>query len=444
MTGRKIIIVLLSLCSYASLAQTKQLTLQEALHLAVENSDELKVSKANLEIAKAKVLQARDQALPEVKASATYLRINSPTVDFKGGQEDTGDDAGGDSNSGPLASLSNMNSIMLAQLSLTQPIFAGFRIKNTRIMQHYLEEAAKYDEATTRNRILVNTAKAIFQYYQLLETKKLLDQNLQRAQQRVTEFANLETQGLLARNDRLKAELQVNNIEFARTEVNNNLQLAEYSLVILLGLPENTTIQLDTTGMFKDPAFNTQANYEQQALESRADVKSAQMHFEAGKAGTRIAKASRYPVLALSGGYVNAYIPDVVTITNALNAGLALQYNLSNIFYSKHNIQEAKAKQYQAELSVKMVNDKVKLDVKRRFLNYQKSLEKIQLSKRAIEQAQENFNISKNKFNAGLMILSDYLDADVILLQSQIDYATAKSESMIAYYELEESTGNIQ
>ncbi|MBT1706223.1 TolC family protein [Chryseosolibacter indicus] len=441
MTGRKTILVLLMLCTSASFAQTqtKQLTLQEALTLAVENSNELKLSKAKLAIAQAKVSQAKDQAWPEVKASATYLRINSPDVSFKGAEPETD----GDSEPGALASFANINSIGLAQLSVTQPIFAGFRIRNTRVMQEYLNEAANYDQTTTKNKVLLNTAKAIYQYYQLLETKKLLDQNLQQAKQRVTEFANLENQGVLARNDRLKADLQVNNIEYTRTEVNNNLQLAEYSLIILLGLPDNTSIQLDTVGMFKNPSFNTGDNFEQRALENRADIKSAQVQAEAGKAGTQIAKASRYPTLAFTGGYVNMFIPDVVTVTNALNGGLALQYNLSNVFHNKHQIQEAKAKQLQAELSAKIVNDQAKIDVRKKFLNYQKSLEKIELSKRSIEQAQENFNISKNKYNAGLMILSDYLDADVTLLQKQIDYATAKAESMIAYYELEESTGTL-
>jgi outer membrane protein len=441
MTGKNIItLLLLAIGTYGSFAQTKRLTLQEALELAVKNNDELKLSKANLEIAQAKVLQAKDKAWPEVKASATYLRINTPTVSFKGADPE----AGGGTDGSPLAALANMNSVALAQISVTQPIFTGFRIQNTRVMQQYLQKAAQYDETTTRNKVISNTAKAVFQYYQLLETKKLLEQNLSQAKQRVNEFTNLEKQGLLPRNDRLKAELQVNNIEFARTEVNNNVQLAEYNLIILLGLPDATTLELDTLGMFSSPAINTMEGYEQQALEGRADIKSAQSQIEAGKAATRVAKASRYPTLAFSGGYVDVYIPNVATITNALNGGLAFQYNISNLFHSKHQIQEAKARQYQAEISAKMMNDQAKVDVRRTFLNYQKSLEKVALNQRAIAQAQENFNISKNKYAAGLMILSDYLDADVTLLQTQIDYATAKAESMIAYYELQESTGTIQ
>jgi outer membrane protein TolC len=86
----------------------------------------------------------------------------------------------------------------------------------------------------------------------------------------------------------------------------------------------------------------------------------------------------------------------------------------------------------------------VRTNIREKVLNYQKAEEKIGVMKRAIEQADENYRISKNKFDAGLMIMSDYLDADVILLQTQINLAAARAERMIAFYELEEATGNIQ
>src|SRR4051794_16582799 len=71
----------LIVCASGLPAQTpRRITLQEALELAVTNSKELKLSKANLERAQAKLSQARDQAWPEIKASATYLRINTPNI----------------------------------------------------------------------------------------------------------------------------------------------------------------------------------------------------------------------------------------------------------------------------------------------------------------------------------------------------------------------------
>src|SRR4051812_13709184 len=221
------LVLLLIVCVSGLNAQTtKRITLQEALDLAIANSKELKLSKANLERAQAKLSQVKDQVWPEVKASATYLRINTPNISLANPPSENGSGSG----TSPLSALSNLHGIGLAQVTASETVFGGFRIKNSKLMQQYLAEAAAYDEHTTKSKVVTNTARAIYQYYELLETRKLIDQNLRQAQQRVTEFQNREAQGLLARNDRLKAELQVNNIELTRTEVNNNVLLAEFNL----------------------------------------------------------------------------------------------------------------------------------------------------------------------------------------------------------------------
>jgi outer membrane protein len=434
------VVIVLGLVSLQSLAQTTRLTLQQALDLSIKNSKELAISKDNVSIAEAKLAQARDQMWPEIKASGTYLRVNAPTITMS----NPGEGSGGSGSGSPLAAFANLNSIGLAQLTVSEPLFAGFRIRNNSIMQKYLGEAAKYDHTTTTAKVISTTAQAVFQYYQLLETRKLLAGNLKQAEQRVTEFKNLEAQGLLARNDRLKAELQLNNIQLTHTEVSNTTAIAAYNLQILLALPEGSAIELDTTGMFVRPTIASEEQLQQQSETQRAELKAAHLRTEAQNSAVKIAKASRYPSIALSGGYVNAYIPNVLTVTNALNGGIGIQYNLTGALHGKHVVQEARSRQHQAALTEQITADKVKIDVRQKFLNYRKSLEKLAITETAIEQAQENFSISKNKFSAGLMILSDYLEADVALLQAQINRATAKAESMIAYYELQESTGNLK
>jgi outer membrane protein len=438
-----LILLLVFVSAWSLSAQNvRKITLQEAITLAVTNSKQLQLSESKITEAQARVAQAKDHAWPEVKVSGTYLHINTPQVSLAGAQDNpTGGSGGGNS----LAStFSKLHDIGLAQVSVSEPIFSGFRIRNNRLMEEYLAEAAKYNATTAKSKVITNTARAMFQYYELLETQKVVAQNLKQAQQRVTEFKNLEAQSLLAKNDRLKAELQANNIELTRTEINNNVALAEYNLVLLLGLPDQTTLQLDTSGMFKNPPLATWEDYLQKGTENRSELNAARMQVQAGEAGYKIAKANRYPSLALTAGYVNAYVPNVLTVTNALNGGLSLQYNLTGAIHGRHLMQEAKSRQHQAELSQQLTTDQVKMDIREKFLNYQKSLEKISLTQRAIEQAQENFTITKNKYDAGLVILSDYLDADVTLLQTQINYATARADSMIAYYELQESTGNNQ
>lgn len=438
----KFLIPLFAISSYLAFAQDKPLTMKEALDLAVKNSKELKSSKANVEIAQAKLAQAKDQALLTLKASGMYVRLNKPTVSVANSDASSGSGSGSGSN--PMAIFSQMNSAGLVMLQLNEPIFSGFKIRNNRIMQGYLAEAAQYDNNTTRSKVMTNTVRALYQYYELLETKKMVEKNVEQAKQLVDEFTNKEKQGILAKNDVLKAELQLNNILLTLTDVNNNIKVAEFNIQILLGLPTDKTFALDTIGMFQSPTFETAENYETTALDKRSEAKSALLQLKASDAALKIAKADYYPSIAFMGGYANIFIPNVANVTNVLNGGLSLSYNLTGLIYNRHHVQEYKAQQHQIQASSEMVTDQIKIEVRRKYFDYQKSLEKIALTKKSIAQAEENYSISKNKFNNGLMITSDYLDAYVLLLQTQINYTSAKSESMISWYELQQATGTIE
>lgn len=432
-------ILLLFVVSYAGdgyAQQAQKITMQSAVALGIENSTQLMTSNAKLKEAQAKLIEARDHFLPDVGVSGTYMRINTPNVSMN-------DDNSGGGSGSPLSALSNLHSLALLQVTASEPIFNGFKIRNTKNMSEYLEQAANYDVATTKSKVALNTLKAVYQYYELLETRKVVEENLKQAKQRVGEFANLEKNGLLPRNDRLRAELQANTIELGLTEVNNNLQLAEYNLIILLGFAEDSKLELDTTGMFEVIAIDTWQASLDKGLQNRNELKSVALQAKASSMNYNIAKADRLPSLGLSAGYVNAYIPNLLTVTNALNAGLSLKYSITGAIHSSHKMKEAKARMDQVDAAQKEVENGVRMEIKKKFLEYQHKQDKLEINSRAIEQAQENFTIAENKYKNGLLLFSDYLEANSLLLLSKINYATTRSEVMVAYYELQESVGNL-
>ncbi|MGC3947301.1 MAG: TolC family protein [Chryseolinea sp.] len=354
---------------------------------------------------------------------------------------DNGGSSGGES---PLAAFSNLHDIGLVQVSASMPIYNGLKIRNTRIMNEYLSEASRYDEQTTKSEVSLNTIKAIYQYYELLESRKVIEENLRQQQQLVEEFKNKEAQGLLARNDRLKTELQANRVELGLTEVNHTVELAAYNLNILLGLPESTVLQLDTVGLFNMRQTDTWDNYLSAGLTNRSDIKSAGLQVKAADANYKIAKSARYPTVGISTGYVNAYVPNVFNVYNALNAGLSLKYSITGAFHATHGIREAKSRADQASSAQAMQEDALRVKIRGKYLQYLETQDKLIINNKSVKQAEENFQISDNKYNQGLMLLSDYLDANVSLLRSRLDYTNGRAETMVAYYELQESIGALQ
>ena len=64
----------------------------------------------------------------------------------------------------------------------------------------------------------------------------MIRENLAQSRSRDADFANLEKNGLLARNDKLKALLQTANIELTLADVENNLKVTMVNMNIMLGL----------------------------------------------------------------------------------------------------------------------------------------------------------------------------------------------------------------
>jgi len=63
------------------------------------------------------------------------------------------------------------------------------------------------------------------------------------------------------------------------------------------------------------------------------------------------------------------------------------------------------------------------------------------VSVKAIEQGKENYKIVKNKYENSLLTVTDLLDANALMLQSQISWELARADAIVAYNTLLERAG---
>ena len=87
-------------------------------------------------------------------------------------------------------------------------LYAGGRIRYGIESSKYLAQAVELDAENNKEEVIENTIEAYINLYKPETAVKLYNENLLQAEQRVKEFANLEKNGLLARNDLLKVQLQ--------------------------------------------------------------------------------------------------------------------------------------------------------------------------------------------------------------------------------------------
>jgi len=417
---------------------TKSLSLQEAIDLSLKNSHQLKASAARNEQATAELRQALDNKLPNVSISGSYLRLTHPNIDLKTEALNGGSDTSGNQKKAP-----SVNQAMYGIANISYPIFTGGKIRYGIESAKFLEQATILDGQKDKEAIVLNTINAYINLYKASVTVKVVKENLAQSAQRDSVFARLETNGLLARNDLLKAELQTSNISLSLLDAENNLKLANLNMNLMLGLPESSIITTDSTSFEKNINLKTIGEYEQLALQNRKDIQALSFREKSATSGISLAKADLYPSVALTGGYIAANIPHLLTITNAVNIGIGVQYNIASLWKSKAKISQAKAREKEIVANEAQLYDAVKLEVNNNFENYLLSLKKTEVYKNAVFQAEENYRITKNKYDNALVNTTELLDANVLLLQSKINLAVSKADVLLAYSKLLETTGTL-
>lgn len=424
-----IAIVFSALHAEVSIAQeNKFVSLQDAISLCLQNNKQLKLSAVKVESASAAVHEATDKRLPDVGASASYLFLTKPNI------------------TGPMGENTvtpNINQASLVMATASMPLFSGFKVKNGIESAKYLEQAATLDAEADKDAVIQNTIEAYSNLYKAKSNVTVIKENLNQAMVRSKDFENLEKKGLVARNDLLRVQLQQSNIQLALMDAESNLKLANLNMNLMLGLNENTQLLLDSNSFSIAADTRSYADFEQLAYSSRNDLEALRYREKSALAGIKIAKADYYPSLKLSGGYFAANVPNFITITNAWNGGIGLSYSLSSIWKTGSKVNTAKIQLADIKVREDIVNDQVKMEITQAFENYIVSKQKIEVYAQALELANENNKITKNKYRNNLVTTTDLLDADVQQLQAELNYANSKADAAVAYNKLLQLTGTL-
>jgi len=409
----------------------RNISLDQAIDMSIKNSKALRAAHARVEQAVANTTISKQNQLPDLKVSASYLRLTQPNIDMQY-KNNSG---------GSAAAPISINQAAYGIVNLSLPIYSGMRIQYGIRSSEFLEKASVLDADQEKDAVILNTIDAFSNLYKARANLRVIRENLAQSRSRDTDFANLEKNGLLARNDKLKALLQTANIELTLADVENNLKVTMVNMNIMLGLPEETVLIPDSASLVEPGAIKSMMEYEQIALQNRKDMQAIGYRKKASQAGIHSAKADYYPSLALTGGYIAADIPNFITITNAVTFGVGLSYNVSSLWKTSAHVSEAKAKLAEVQANEEELYDQVRRQVNQAYEALLTANKKIEVSQTAIEQGRENYKIVKNKYDNSLLTVTDLLDANLLMLQSQISLELAKADAIVAYNTLLERAG---
>ncbi|TDD95229.1 TolC family protein [Flavobacterium cellulosilyticum] len=406
-------------------------TLNEAIQMAWSNSNEVALANTKVTTSKYELQSAKNNQYPDLKASGQYLKLSKASIDLKTNQDNSA-----------TKPMPVVDQLMLGQVNASLPIFSGFKIRNSINLSENLSlaETARADQ--TKEEIAMKVIHLYARLYKSQKTLELLKENQNQAEQRTADFSEMEKNGIIPRNDLLKSQLQVSKIQLSIDEIRNNLNVTNYNLVSILKLPENTELVIRESD-FDDFKMNNIPTDEKPALEYRKDLEAIKYQEKASQANIKIAKSNYYPSLSIQTGYTVLDIKNLVTVENAMNFGVGISYDISNILKNNSTVKIAESKSLEIKNTHEILLDNIKIQVKQAIENYDLALKQSQVYRQAYEQSSENYRIVKDKYDNGLSDTNDLLEADVEQLNSKINTALARANIIQKYYELLSATGQL-
>ncbi|MGO4911846.1 TolC family protein [Leeuwenhoekiella sp. W20_SRS_FM14] len=430
---RHILLSLFVLLSAISLKaqEKKQLSLEEVVTIALHTSDASKINNSQVDIAKGALAISKNLQYPDVKISGQYQYLTTPNINLQ--IPITTTDSGSEGTA-QTSQPNNVNGLLLGAANVSMPLFSGFKIKNSIAARENQLQAAIYSAANDQEQLALDAVKLYLQLYKANASVDLVEDNLKSATQRVKDFTAMEENGLLARNDLLKAQLQQANIELTLANTIKNARILNYNLNALLKLPEDTAIETNVSPF--TPVTTTLPS-----ISKRNDLQALNYQQEALQDEIKVAKGDYLPSVALLGGYTALDINNALTVTNAMNVGVGISYDLSSLFKSKAEVKLAQTKAEELSYKFDLATSKAEVNAKNALEEYNLALNTLEVYKVSEEQAVENYRIVKDKYDNGLSDTNDLLEADVQQLQTRINLAYAKADITQKYYELLSAEG---
>jgi outer membrane protein len=421
--------------------KSRTISMDSAITMGIKHSHMIALSAAQVNQSQAMLGEVKDLIMPNVDASIGYTRLSDVPVQyfkFPGLP-------------GEIPSTSLFPIILnsyAATASIQESVFNGFQWKNGVTSLGYTEKASEFSLESKKNDVSISIITAYLNLFKLQKAYSLIEESLDQVKAHVKEVSDFASHGLATENDVLRTKLQQSNIELSEIDINNQIQTINYNLDIMLGLPENTRIQIDTTTILADKTIHPLPYYLQKYGNDRYDIQAAEMQEKAQESGIKVTESAVYPKLLVAADYNYLrpnprIVPPLDEFQPTWDIGFRITYSLTGLYENRNKMAEANAKFVEAQETYNQLNESAKMEINQDYLQYQQSLQKITVSLKSLDQANENYRIVKSKYDNHVALLTDLIDANNFLLNAQINLISAKADAQMAYYGLLKAAGEL-
>ena len=430
-------LLLSALCSdgFANLSElndTLHLSVQDCIDMALENNIELRNSQLEIEKARETKNEARAEYFPTVSAQAIAFDALNPMLSF--GIEDIDNAqlrqilytlyAEYGANMGLDKEYSFIQNGVMLNAMATEPIYAGGRIRNGNKLAKLGIEAAELQEKVKEDEVRLQTEKLYWQIVALQEkvaTLDLLDCLLDTLDK---DLSGAIEAGLAMPTDQYKLRVKQNESQLNRKKLTDGITLLTMALGQYIGADWQTMTLSDTLGMETEPsAYYHVANA---AVASRHESHLLDLSLKAEDLKKKMTLGEALPSLMI-GGSASYHTIFEHSKPNAMVFAMLqvpiTDWHKTSIKLKKHDLDTEMAENTRRDLTEKM-----EMQTNQAWFNLEQSWLRISMAQTALQDAEANLKITEDYYEAGLVALSDVLEAQTLLKQSRDELTDSRVE----------------
>lgn len=438
------------------------LTLEEAVARAVNESEEVRLARAQVSLAEAQVTQVRSQALPQVNLSLGYTKTLASSFDTGGGftlpdslrfEPDTTASLAERvrylERRTPLAGLAGLGALFAdlpfgqenaysAALSGSQVLYSGGRVGAALRVARSFRGAARLALAEEVGEIELQVRQAYWRARLAQELEEITAQALVQAEAFLAQEQLRLRAGRASELEVMRAEVSRDNLRPQVVQARNAAALAMLNLKRLVDLPLDAPVVLTT--VLEAPAGGAVAAPPVEAgelLARRANIQAAREQVEIREEQVRIARGSFLPSISLNMAYGRQLFPSDVFRFDGdwrtdWTVSLGVQMPLLTGFRRGAEIAAARVQLEQARLQLGQLREVVQMQYEQAAGERERAREAIAARQRTTEVAERVYDLTVLRYEQGLATQLEVSDARLALLQARTNLAQAVADFYIA------------
>ena len=410
---------------------TVDLNLPKTVQMALDYNRDIKNSQY--------ALKKAEYAINQAQAG------KKPTVDYNfGAQRSRATDAATYSRAASLMGSANSISNAFSNgISVNIPLYTGGLVEGKI-------DVAKLGKTNAQEEILrveqATKYSAIEGYYGLLAYQELQGVYHEAVDNLQGHLDNVQAQynvGTKAKVDVLSSDVSLANAKTTAITADNNVAIAESNLNNILGLPLETKLNLadhqlpfDTYNISLQEAMDYAMKYRPEVLQAAIAVQEAERSIDIADAGNK-------PTVAITGGndWADNTFPGIDANKRSWKVAAGVTYNFYDGGATKAKVNQAKQDLLVARETEQKTRESVQLQVKQAYLNIRSAAQKVEETQTVVDQARENYRIQNIRYQAGVGINLDVLDAQLSLNQAQVNHIQALYDYNVGIAKLEQVMG---